>query len=288
MDLMWGYSSDLDDADQDATRWLRDLAASTKASGLKGVLRLNEVASQSHAKLLLWDGDRGFETCIGSFNWLSAIADGDLTAGDRVSNVSVRISEPAIVSRICRRAAVLWDTVRAEAASGTGDRWRQVATELEAGTASHSRSELIAPNAKMSIVADRDHEYLLRRELSTAQSRLVVVSHKLGAIALTRMVSAKEHTRDPGFILNVMYGEATIDSDGVSRLTQLVVEAGGVVKQVPQLHAKVLLSDNALCVSSYNFLSADPFGTAKELRELGIRIVGSEPAQWVADRLAAL
>lgn len=288
IDLMWGYATNLSDASQDATKWLRDLASSTKSSGLRGGLRLNEVGSQSHAKLLVWDGEQGFETCLGSFNWLSSIAGDDAVGADSIRNLSVRISERSIVSRICRRAAVLLDAVRSEATSSTGDRWRQVATELEASTMSRESGKTSVPNAKVSIVADRDHEYLLRRELIASRSRVIITSHKLGPIAETRLMSALERERDAGFALTVLYGEATIDPDAVGRFAEVVTKAGGIVKSVPRLHAKILVSDNALCVSSYNFLSADAYSTATESRELGIRIVGSEPADSVAKRLATL
>lgn len=102
------------------------------------------------------------------------------------------------------------------------------------------------------------------------------------------MLAATERTREPGFALTVLYGEATINTDDASRFTEVVTKAGGTAKKVQQLHAKVLLSDDLLCVSSYNFLSADPYGTAKESREIGIKIIGSEPATWVADRLSTV
>jgi phosphatidylserine/phosphatidylglycerophosphate/cardiolipin synthase-like enzyme len=290
VDLMWGYAADAQGAEGKATAWLRELANSTKASGVRGVLRLNEVASRSHAKLLLWDGLRGFEACVGSFNWLSASGTDDpepATSGE-VTNVSVRITQPAIVSRICRRAAVLWDTTRSEVMSSTGDRWRQVATELEACVSAPTSDEATGGNAIVSVVADRDHEYLLRRELASAQLRLVIVSHKLGAVAETRMIAASDRIRKAAFTLSVRYGESTIDSDARQHFTELVQKAGGNLKQVQKLHAKVLVSDDVVCISSYNFLSADPYGAAKESRELGILIVGAEPCQWVFDRLSKL
>ena len=52
------------------------------------------------------------------------------------------------------------------------------------------------------------------------------------------------------------------------------------------MHAKVLVSDASACISSYNFLSADPFGTARKARELGVVLDGGEAVTWLAERLA--
>ena len=52
------------------------------------------------------------------------------------------------------------------------------------------------------------------------------------------------------------------------------------------MHAKVLVSDASVCISSYNFLSADPFGTARRSREMGVVIEAGNVATRVAERLA--
>lgn len=290
VDLLWGYSAEKNQSGQDATTWLRELASNTKASGATGVLRLNEVASQSHAKIVLWDDADGFEVCVGSFNWLSAsgVRETGSDAGDVVKNVSFRTRVPGIVSRICRRAAVLWDTVRGEIISSTGDRWRQVATELEAISVATALEESDQPNARISVVADRDHEYLLRRSLLNAKRRLVVTTHKLGGIAETRLVSASERERNSGFSLGIRYGESTISDEDVTRIAELIEKSNGTIRQIPQLHAKVLICDEMICISSYNFLSADPYGTSKESRELGIVIEGVDPSRWVWERISSI
>jgi hypothetical protein len=66
---------------------------------------------------------------------------------------------------------------------------------------------------------------------------------------------------------------------------QAVLNAGGSFRYAPQQHAKVVVCDDFACVSSYNFLSTDPFQTTSGAREVGVVLEGPEPVLWLADRL---
>ena len=46
-------------------------------------------------------------------------------------------------------------------------------------------------------------------------------------------------------------------------------------------HSKVVVADSAACISSYNFLAADAFGMNRNGREIGVAILGEEPADWL-------
>ena len=82
------------------------------------------------------------------------------------------------------------------------------------------------------------------------------------------------------------YGLTELDEQWRTRIELLATAAGGTVARVADMHAKVLVSDSSACISSYNFLSADPFGTAKRARELGIVLEGEAVARRIAERLA--
>ncbi len=278
IDLMWGYMADGSTDGLETVEWLRKLAYGAKRDGLKGVIRFNQLASGSHAKLLLWDEGPGFRAWVGSYNWLSA------TPGDRGKdqprNVSVRISAPAVVGALARCAAAMWSGAESEVLTSTSDRWRRIAADLDMMA---SRSESVAANATVRLVLDREHEVLLREWIGTAQIRLLVASHRLGPAGENRLVSA-EIERPSGFAFEVLFGQAVQDELGLARIADLVRRCGGDLKHVPALHAKLVVSDASACVSSYNFLSADPFGTAKNARELGIVIDGAEPVEWLWTR----
>lgn len=287
VDLMWGYATSGDD-ERTATAWIKELAQSTKQAGAKGVLRLNHAASKSHAKLLIWDGSQGFQGCLGSFNWLStATKDAQGNQDDALTNVSLRFAHPALVSAVARRAAALWDSARGQTLSSTGARWRQIAATLDAESAG-GLAQSTDTNATIELIADTQHEDLLRGCLRATERTLHVASHKLGPIASTRLVSATDRKREGAHPFFVHFGESNLAPDELAQLQKLVQESRGVLKQVPFLHAKLLAREDLACVTSYNFLSSDPFGTAHESRELGIIIRGSEPCGWLFNRLSDL
>lgn len=282
VDLLWGYSAD--EAGGSSIEWLRKLAVEAKRASMAGTLRFNPTASGSHAKLLLHDSSSGCEAWVGSFNWLSGFAAGLRTPG--VANVSVHLADPGIVSAIARCAAGLWAGVDLEALSSTADRWRRTAAELEmsAQTSQQPPANGIGETRTTArLVLDREHESLLREWTSTAQHRLLICSHRLGPAAEVRLVAAGNRSL-PSRVFRVRYDEADITGDALSRAVARVTEAGGVINRVAGLHAKVLVSDVSACISSYNFLSADPFGRAMHTREIGV-VFDSPP---IADNLWAM
>jgi len=279
IDLLWGYMADGSADGRETVEWLRKLAYSAKRDGLKGVVRFNQVPSGSHAKLLLWDAASGFRACVGSYNWLSALVGG--RRDSRPRNVSVRISEPGAVGALARCAAALWSGAESEVLTSTGDRWRRIAADLDRAA---SRSDPATTNATIRLILDREHDVLLREWLSTAQHRLLVASHRLGTACETRLVSG-EVERPSGFSFEVLYGYVDLSEAGFAGIAELIRQIGGTLRQIPEFHAKVVVSDASACVTSYNLLSTDPFGTAQKARELGIIIDGGEPVEWLWSRL---
>jgi hypothetical protein len=130
------------------------------------------------------------------------------------------------------------------------------------------------------LVLDREHEGLLREWSTTAQDRLLVCSHRLGPIAEVRLVPAGDRPTT-GRLFRVRYEQQDLDVPSLGRVSALVSRGGGTIQRVDGLHAKVVVSDVSSCISSYNFLSADPFGTAVRTREIGVVV----ESPMVADRL---
>jgi hypothetical protein len=274
IDLLWGYMAD-GTADGKATiEWLRKLAYNARDT--KGQLRFNRSPSGSHAKLLLWDGPTGFRGCVGSYNWLSA-----QPGGGQPSNVTVRVAGHSVIAALARCAAALWSGAESEALASTGDRWMRIAGDVDADA---SRAEERPGNATIRLVLDREHEVVLREWCKTGQHRLLIASHRLGPASEARLVAA-EVKRPESFAFDVIYGHSDQEGPGLKRVEDALRRSGGTLKLVPDLHAKVLVSDTSVCVTSYNFLSADPFGTAKNARELGLVIEGAEPVDWIWRKL---
>lgn len=285
-DLLWGYAATraIDGAGVgDSVARMKKLAYQAKQLNARGTLRFNSAASSSHAKLLLWDNASGYEACVGSYNWLSVAAELDSTDP---RNVSVRLTHPEVVAAFSRSAAAFWSSSQGEILASTGDRWRRVATDLESLLA--TKEPTSDANCRVRIVIDRDHEAVLREFLSTSQFRMLVVSHRLGPAAEARLVAGSRSDRATGFDYRVIVGMSELEEDAKSRILAEVQRCGGAVMARPRCHAKVLVADSSATISSYNFLSSDPFGTATAGRELGVVLDCPEAADWLWQRFVAL
>ncbi len=277
IDLLWGYSSGSAEDGGETVNWLRKLSHDAKRDG-NGALRFNHLRSGSHGKVLVWDSPIGVSASIGSYNWLSAA---EQEGHSSSTNVTMQVSEPAVVAAIARCAAALWSRIESEVLSSAADRWRRIAAQLDMAA---SRASPGPTNAKVRLVLDKDHEALLAEWLRSARDRLAVASHKLGSVSEIRLLGA-DAPRPSSFVFDVLYGHSDIDKEQLLRVEELTRQAGGVLSHVPGLHAKAVVSDASACVTSYNFLSADPFGTAMSARELGLVVDGKEPAHFLWSRL---
>ena len=283
LDLLWGYAAGAKPGDA-VLETLKKLAYEARRVGCAGALRFNRVASGSHAKMLIFDAPTGMCAVIGSYNWLSAFKGKGSTA-----NVSIRLRHEGAVAEACGCAAALWAGVESEALSSSADRWRSLAADLERQVAGPDQDALgngaEGDRATVRFIFDREHEAIMREWAASSQHRLLVFSHRIGPAAETRLVrSADSITSD--FI--VAYGVNDMDEESRSRVERMVKRAGGTVVELQGMHAKVLVGDASVCISSYNFLSADPFGNASASRELGVVVEGSGVATRVAERLTSI
>ena len=280
LDLLWGCAAGGEPGGE-VLEGLKKLAYEARRDSHAGALRFNRVASGSHAKLLICDVPAGMFAVIGSYNWLSAFSGQDGTA-----NVSIRLRHEGAVAEACGCAAGLWAGAESEALSSTADRWRSMAADLERQVAKAGRqvgaNRAEGGGTTVRLVFDREHEAILREWSASAQHRLMVFSHRLGPAAESRLVRSEESIAS---LFIVAYGFTELDKEWLSRIGSMVRRARGTVAKLPQMHAKILVSDSSVCVTSYNFLSADPFGTARRTRELGVVIEGGDVATWIAERL---
>jgi hypothetical protein len=223
LDLLWGYSSGDSASDKAAIEWLRRPAYSAKQSGFGGKLRFNPVPSQSHAKIVMLDSPGGkFEGCVGSYNWLSALADDDKQA-DGIE-LSVRLHDSLVLAALALCFAGLWTEVESDRLGSTSDRWMRFASELE-------ERDVVAPdmagrdreiNAQVRLVLDREHDTLLREWSSTTREALLIVSHGLGVAAESRLVRLGSDQSHPDFDCLVAYGRTELGGDQLSAITHVI------------------------------------------------------------------
>jgi len=103
--------------------------AGYKAAGNDGraLLRAATQPTGSGGSLLLYDDDAGhLVAVIGDHDWLGPPV--------TTTPVSVRLTQPTIVSTLARAAASLW-TSGLPGDPGASDRWRRLASEVEEGAA---------------------------------------------------------------------------------------------------------------------------------------------------------
>jgi hypothetical protein len=288
IDLLWGYEEG-----PGTIAWLHQLSLMAQRQGSKGKLRFNRDRSQAHAKLILWDHDGAFEACVGSHNWLSTRPpDSEAAWNDhRITNVSIVLRHPGLVSSLCRCAAAFWHTAQPALLTSTPNRWTRIGADIEeraakvatiGGTA--QMPGLLAgeePNAKIGVILDAEHEYLLDQCFRQAERRILIASHRLGPPALRRLRLVAENPRAATMQFGVFYGEADVRGNAFDEISQLVVKSGGCLAEFSGLHAKVFVSDDLACITSFNPLYGAPFTASASAREVGIVVEGAEPASWL-------
>ena len=280
LDLLWGCAAGAEPGAA-VLEGLKKLAHEARRDSHAGAFRFNRVASGSHASLLIYDAPTGMFAVVGSYNWLSAFSGQGGTA-----NVSIRLRHEGAVAEVCGCAAGLWAGAESEALSSTADRWRSMAADLERQVAKAGRqvgaNRAEDGSATIRLVFDREHEAIMREWSASSQHRLMVFSHRLGPAAESRLVRSDESTVS---IFIVAYDFTDMDRACLSRIDSMVRRARGTVAKLPHMHAKILVSDSSVCITSYNFLSADPFGTGRRARELGVVIEGADVATRIAERM---
>lgn len=307
VDLLWGYSAG--EEEESKQRTLDALGRLKRSCVGLNLLRFNDAPSGSHAKLLAWNtADGRFQVCLGSYNWLSVR--GGVQADDAsFDEVSIVTSNPGIAGDLCTTMASLW--VQADTSLlGGSDLWQHTAAHLER----RATQELLAlrqdvdepvesedegasvpltepasiPSEsgilELRQIRDQEHESLMREMLLAARTRIGVVSHKVGAKGIVRLASLPRPSEESadGPAVRVAVGEIQEDAAAMMEsVEEAVRSASGTFVIHPGLHAKVLLADDSVLVSSYNFLSADPFATSVNAREVGVLIRSSELSDQV-------
>lgn len=279
VDLLWGYRPS-DQSEKKIKEWLNKLQKEAKKARSEK-LRFNEVPTNSHAKLLIYDTDKGYQAYVGSYNWLSKPTEIGTDADVLGSDVTVGFRYQGLVADLCRSVASLWHpSQRNRLSSDAPNYWQRIATALEDEVAQDSTNEIPQktdlPASKVRIIHAIEHEGLMRKFLRNTQRRCLVVSHQIDPgreVAGFRLIEPLQKRSNEFQITPiVLYGNSERLRDGETVFRQQVEEINGVLKYKEGLHSKVVVVDNIALISSYNFLSGDPSNKAKRVREIGVLI----------------
>jgi cardiolipin synthase A/B len=274
--VFWGEADDKEGVigSAKAIATLRELSDVSKWGDF---IRFHPFSTGSHAKVLVADDAHGiFAAVVGSCNWLTS----SFTSFD----VSVVIRDKAmifdLVDLLCK-LTYLHDGI-----------WTQLATELvRIAQRVEKQSDGKAPNANGALVMGaRHHAYVLRAR-DEAKKRIVVASHRLGAVSgpgvvvpLAEAATANNVTAD------VLYGRRTQPVRyGDEAAIQIDGHSGGVAVRMiesPRLHAKILAwDDDYVVISSLNWLSGDPVDLDSS-KEVGVFIQHEGAAKEIFDALS--
>ena len=259
VEVLWGYA-----ADNDALEHLKVLARSIPGPGK---LRFNADASGSHAKVLLYDLEQGYRAVVGSYNWLSVDPARSKLDSRPLRNISIRTSRSDTVGDLCRAMSALWsETGGLSVLSDVPNRWGGLAAEL-AREAVVKGPNAGTPTKAAEVVRDREHEHVMRDLILSAEHRCAIMSHQLGAKAQVRLSSfeaaGKIHERPI-----VIYGES--ESEFARQVEDVLRGSRAILHHGPDFHSKLIVADDLVLVSSYNLLSADPFGASRRSKEVGV------------------
>lgn len=282
IDLLWGYRSGSTEGelDKQTRNWFNEI----RRQSPNGKLRFNLMPSDSHGKLLIYDNPHGsYCGYVGSYNWLSSRVTPQ--GADRRSpgqNVSVRVAHPTILAELFRSVAGLWLAGAANRLSDGPDRWRRLAESMErlaVDEAAHVTSDGKYENEDHSqcmvrVVRDQEHDQLMRGLLLAAERRCLITSHRFGLNADIRLAPLEKRAYAENFSLRIVHGD-TLDIE-LTRYNNILQRlkkcTPALVESRQGFHAKVIVADNTAIISSYNYLSADPFGRARNGREIGVLI----------------
>ncbi len=304
VDLLWGY--EVKDSKTAALSWLNQIKKTFAKKRGAGVLRFNEQPTQSHAKLLIYDIEsekQEYMGVIGSFNWLSNL---DALGEERLYNISLKTKHIGLIAQLCRCAASFWRNAYAHHLSEAPLEWQLLASELaaydiptemedldqnaletltnlepEAEQIGPYPKEVIPQYVKIRLVRDQEHEHLLRYALLNAKEHCFIFSHLVTdiAAAVRLMALQKRPEGSEKCFIALAHGEPlerTLTPKDIEKFHQFLREHHILHFFTLGLHSKLLICDDWLIITSYNFLSADPFGRSKGAREVGILLKNSK------------
>ena len=268
VDVLWGQD-DLGGSTRSSQFAAAKMQAEIDTAGRTGSIRVHPFSTNSHAKIVFADSQKGWNALIGSCNWLAS--------DYRSFESSFRVREPMLVGQLMMKLAGL--------SQGRPGVWHDFAIDL--AVLGRRIMEMPASRGRkvpMRLLYGADHARLVLQARDDAASRIFALSHRIGisAESLT-LLPALAAVKEKGISASFFYGRTTGPLSGTAGadLIREFAKSGLQVKPIhkPRVHAKVLgWDDDNLAISSLNWLSADP-SEAKPFREIGIVVNAPKVAE---------
>jgi len=227
------------------------------------------------AELLEW-ARRNYPDYLESRGLLTRASDFDHAPRSLTTLPSTPEWSDSSSGRLARVAVGLW-----------AEDWRGFEREL-AGVAAHQ-------GAAVEAVVDGEHSRLLWHALRSAKHRLVVASDKLSPdVVQLKFVDALRKLLQAGVHVALLFRRPS--PDPLAKLTALAEEQsqqrgwGRLTLRETTTHAKLLIHDDTVLISSFNFLSFQGHGAGKrrERSEVGVRVSGGSTAREILTCLSPI
>lgn len=233
-----------------------------RSRGRDTVFRVHTSSTGSHAKIVVADQGKpdNLVAYVGSCNWLYSGFDN--------YEASVRLRDPLIIADVLGQLA--------ELSRGTYGHWTPLTSDLAAMADRQRRAPRPgSAYAEAALVLGPQHAQYVRKARDEATDRIMILSHRLGAVAnAAAVIPAVAAARARSVRGELFFGKLQEQPRGVE-LGDLVFDArhsGVDIRPIfePRVHAKVLAWDrNDAVITSQNWLSADPAQGALR-QEIGV------------------
>lgn len=277
IDLLWGLRADPEDPKSLQTRTAIEQVLNKLSPTIRPRVRLSHVSSGSHSKILLFDNATTdeWEVVVGSCNYLSSYFDAiEISQRSRSRRLAMQIVGRLIASQqpasggwsaVARRLERVWNDLRLRARA-----------KPEAG--SHS----------LSLLVDDDHYSCVTRARDHARSSIVLGCDLFGLAAETSVLVPMTRAVELGKTVRMFYRRPSrfLAQEGMDLDLQSLTDRGCSLTKISSLHGKFLTwDDDALAVTSFNWLSTVVDGTRTRGAEIGILSFGKNLREIISSKL---
>lgn len=256
---------------------VNELNNKIKYHSYPGSIALHKSGMPSDVKLLLYDiKSEGYQAITGSYNWLYEPVILSSSA-KKMQDISVRLYDSQAVSDIAMTITG-W-------CSDLSPRWQEIIRKgIEPSTPVAGQEET-AEEISYRLIYDQENAYKFEDMQYSAKKRLLVCSHKIG-LATIGSNNADNRGRirylddkPDEFELYFYYDQVTDSSvwgEEQEKSLRKRLSGKSTIKKKEGSHARIVVSDDSVLLSSFNFLSA---GTRSN-KHIGIQFYNSD----IADR----
>jgi phosphatidylserine/phosphatidylglycerophosphate/cardiolipin synthase-like enzyme len=276
VDLLWGQRTEKLSENSRKDFLVTKSIFEKLSADLKARIRFAERETGSHAKVVLSDSgpENGYEAYVGSCNWLSSLF--------KSTEVSIRTREPRVIATLAGALA----TLRIHPSA----RWDADVYRLsELRDMCRRAPECLDGTHSVAVVRDREHLAAVREARDTAKKDLVVVCDLLGPAGETSVFIPSQEAASSGVEVRLFYNSlaTTVPPEKRDAYERQLATSGIRLCSVADVHAKFMTwDDDAVLVTSFNWLAATPDPWKPRGAEIGILIKGPGLVESLHSRFA--